>query len=65
LFLKIMLKGVYGDKTEDHHLIQAFRAFGVDSATLYQHVMGRLSQQLARISVYAKPEELLQIIGGK
>jgi hypothetical protein len=61
--LKVMMKAVYGDKTEDHHLIQAFRAFGVESEILYRHITVRLSQQLARISVYVEPEELLQIIG--
>lgn len=61
--LKVMMKAAYGDKTEDHHLIQAFRAFGVGSETLYRHIIERLCQQLARISVYVKPEMLLQIIG--
>ncbi len=63
--LKVILKSVYGDKTDDHHLIQAFRAFGVDSEMLYQHVTNRLSQQLARISMYVEPERLLEIIGRK
>ncbi|MBC6492045.1 hypothetical protein BC349_13360 [Flavihumibacter stibioxidans] len=63
--LKVMMKAVYGDKTEDHHLIQAFRAFGVESDALYGHVVGRLSQQLARIGLYIEPEELLAIIGRK
>jgi hypothetical protein len=61
--LKVLLKSVYGDKDEDHHLIQAFRAFGVESALLYKHITNRLSVQLARISVYVEPEELLEIIG--
>ncbi|MEP6948360.1 MAG: ferritin-like domain-containing protein [Ginsengibacter sp.] len=61
--LKRMMKSVYGDKTEDHHLIQAFRAFGVESEILYQHVFYRLSQQLARISLYIEPEKLLGYIG--
>jgi hypothetical protein len=61
--LKRMMKAVYGDKTEDHHLIQAFRAFGVESQILYQHIFNRLSQQLARISVYTEPEKLLGFIG--
>jgi DNA-binding protein Fis len=63
--LKLLMKSVYGDKTEDHHLIQAFRAFGVESDTLYQHIMGRLSQQLARVSMYVEPERLLEAIGRK
>jgi hypothetical protein len=63
--LKVLLKSVYGDKTDDHHLIQAFRAFGIDSEILYQHVVRRLSQELARISMYIEPERLLQIIGRK
>jgi hypothetical protein len=65
LALKVMMKSVYGDKTEDHHLIQAFRAFGVESEILYQHIFHRLSQQLARISLYVEPERLLEFIGRK
>lgn len=65
LALKILLKSVYGDKTEDHHLIQAFRAFGVESEILYQHVVDRLSQQLARISMYVSPEKLMEFLGRK
>jgi len=61
--LKVLMKSVYGDKKEDHHLIQAFRAFGVESEFLYRHITTRLSQQLARVSVYVEPEELLEIIG--
>ena len=61
--LKVLLKSVYGDKNEDHHLIQAFRSFGVESEALYRHITNRLSQQLARISVYVEPERLLEIIG--
>lgn len=61
--LKMILKSVYSDKTEDHQLIQAFRAFGVDSQFLYQHILSRLSQQLSRISLYVEPEILLAIIG--
>jgi len=63
--LKVIMKSVYGDKTDDHHLIQAFRAFGVKSELLYQHVTGRLSQQLARVGMYVEPEKLLAIIGRK
>jgi len=61
--LKVLLKSVYGDKNEDHHLIQAFRAFGVESELLYRHITSRLSQQLARVSMYVEPERLLEIIG--
>ncbi|MBC6366472.1 hypothetical protein [Algoriphagus sp. AK58] len=60
--LKVILKSVYGDKSEDHHLIQAFRAFGVEYQTLYRHIIGRLSEQLARIGLFVKPEELLEIL---
>ena len=63
--LKVMMKSVYGDKTDDHHLIQAFLAFGVPSEKLYLHIVSRLSQQLARISLYISPDELLEIIGRK
>ena len=63
--LKVLLKSVYGDKTDDHHLIQAFRAFGIESEILYQHVVLRLSQELSRISMYIEPERLLEIIGRK
>ena len=60
--LKVILKSVYGDKNDDHHLIQAFRAFGVESQTLYRHIVVRLSEQLARIGLFVKPEELLEIL---
>ena len=65
LALKVIIKSIYGDKTDDHHLIQAFRAFGIESELLYQHVTCRLSEQLARISVYVEPERLLEIMGRK
>ena len=61
--LKVFLKSVYGDKNEDHHLIQAFRSFGIESEELYKHITNRLSMQLARVSVYVEPEKLLEIIG--
>lgn len=60
--LKVILKSVYGDKNDDHHLIQAFKAFGVESQTLYKHIVARLSEQLARIGLFVKPEELLEIL---
>lgn len=63
LALKKIMKSVYGDKTDDHHLIQAFRSFGVESDVLYNHIMGRLSSQLARISMYVEKETLLKLIG--
>ena len=63
--LKRIMKSVYGDKDEDHHLIQAFRAFGVESETLYKHIVGHLSTKLARIGMYIEPETLLNIILGK
>jgi hypothetical protein len=61
--LKFLLKSVYGDRNEDHHLIQAFRAFGVESGFLYKHIAERMSVQLARVSVYVEPQRLLDIIG--
>jgi hypothetical protein len=63
--LKVIMKSVYGDKTEDNPLIQAFRSFGVESNTLYNHIAGRLSQQLVRINMYIEPEKLLELIGNK
>lgn len=57
--LRVMMKAAYGDKTEDHSLLQACRAFGVESARPYQHIAARLSQQLARIGMYVQPQELL------
>lgn len=61
--LNVIMKSVYGDKDDDHHLIQAFRAFGVESELLYKHIVTRLCQQLARISMYVEPERLLKIMG--
>jgi hypothetical protein len=63
--LKVIMKAVYGDKSEDHHLIQAFKAFGVEAAILYRHIIDRLCQQLARVGIYEDPEYLLEIILGK
>ncbi len=63
--LNVLMKSVYGDKSDDHHLIQAFRAFGVESETLYRHISTRLSHQLTRISLYVEPQRLLEIIGRK
>jgi hypothetical protein len=61
--LKVMMKSVYGNKSEDHRLIQAFRAFGVESEILYKHIVDRLSQQLARISMFVEPARILKMIG--
>jgi hypothetical protein len=62
LVLKLFLKAVYGDKTEDHRLIQAFRSFGVESSALYGHITNRLSQQLARIGLYIEPDTILEYL---
>jgi hypothetical protein len=63
--LKVIMKSVYGDKSEDHHLIQAFRVFGVEANVLYNHIACRLSEQLARISMYVEPEKILVYMGRK
>tara|TARA_B110000046_G_scaffold185627_1_gene228163 strand:+ start:2021 stop:3475 length:1455 start_codon:yes stop_codon:yes gene_type:complete len=63
--LKKIMKSVYGDKNDDHHLIQAFVAFGVESDVLYNHIVNLLSQQLSRISVYVEPEKILGYIDRK
>lgn len=65
IVLKKMMTSVYGDKSEDHPLIQAFRVFGVDASVLYQHIADRLSGQLARISMYVEPEKILEYMGRK
>jgi len=57
-----MMTSAYGDKNEDHGLLQACRAFGVESDRLYQHVAGRLSAQLARIGMDVPPERLLDLM---
>jgi len=62
--LKKIMKSIYGDKDENHHLIQAFRAFGVGSDVLYKHIFDHLSSKLARIGMYVKMEDLLQIHTG-
>ncbi len=59
LALKVLMQSAYGDKTEDHHLIQAYRAFGLDSSGPYHFIAGRLSEQLARVGMYTSPAELL------
>ena len=63
LALKRIMKSVYGDKTDDHHLIQAFRAFGVESDILYHYIVDRLCTQLARINMHVEPQMLLALIG--
>jgi len=60
--LQAMMTSAYGDKNEDHGLLQACRAFGVESDRLYQHVAGRLSAQLARIGMDVPPERLLDLM---
>lgn len=61
--LKIIIKSVYGDKSNDHPLIQAFRVFGVGSDILYRHIAVRLSEQLARISMYVEADKILEYMG--
>lgn len=60
--LRALLKSAYGDKTQDHHLIQACRAFGFESGTLYRFVANRLSQQLATIGMYVPWEHFLEFL---
>jgi hypothetical protein len=59
---KAVLKSAYGDKTEDHQLLQACRAFGLQSQRLYQFVAGRLSEHLTRIGLYVPPERFLEFM---
>lgn len=61
--LQLIMKAAYGNKTEDHHLIQAFRAFGIASDKFYHQIAYRLSQQLTRVGVYVEPDKFLRIIG--
>ena len=63
LALKTLLKSLYGDKDENHPLVQAFMAFGVEPEHMYRHVIGRLSHQLTRIGMYIAPEKLFEIVG--
>jgi len=60
--LKMLLKAAYGDKTEDNHLIQACRAFGVDSQRLYGFVASHLSEQLTKIGMYVPVPDLLEFL---
>lgn len=59
---KAVLKSAYGDKSEDHPLLQACRAFGFESGRLYQFIAGRLSQHLTRIGLYLPPERFLEFL---
>jgi hypothetical protein len=58
----MVLTAAYGDKSEDHYLIQACRAFGLPSSTMYRHVLGRLSRELARVGVYVPPEQFFRML---
>ncbi len=57
--LRVMMKAAYGDKNEDHSLLQACRAFGLEASRPYQHVAAGLSAQLQRIGMYVPPADLL------
>jgi len=60
--LRELLRAAYGDKTEDHHLIQACRAFGLESDTLYRFVIGRLCKQLETVGVCVSWDSLLEFL---
>jgi hypothetical protein len=60
--LRMVLQAAYGDKSEDHYLLQACRAFGVSAQTLYAHVLGRLSRELATIGMYVPPERFFALL---
>jgi len=60
--LRELLRAAYGDKTEDHHLIQACRAFGLESDTLYRFVISRLCEQLDRVGVHASWDSLREFL---
>jgi hypothetical protein len=60
--LRELLRAAYGDKTEDHQLIQACRAFGLESDTLYRFVAGRLSKQLETVGLCMPWDSLLQFL---
>ncbi len=59
---KAVLKSAYGDKSEDHPLLQACRAFGLESQQLYQFIAGRLSEHLTRIGLYLPPARFLEFM---
>jgi hypothetical protein len=60
--LRELLRAAYGDKTEDHHLIQACRAFGLESQALYRFVAGRLSAQLETVGMHVTWDSLLEFL---
>lgn len=60
--LRELLRAAYGDKTEDHQLIQACRAFGLESDTLYRFVAGRLSKQLETVGMCVSWDSLLAFL---
>jgi hypothetical protein len=60
---KAVLKSAYGDKTEDHQLLQACRAFGLESQQLYRFIAARLSQHLTKIGLFVPAELFLEFIG--
>jgi hypothetical protein len=60
--LRELLRAAYGDKTEDHHLIQACRAFGLESDALYRFVAGNLSKQLETIGMHVPWDSLLEFL---
>jgi hypothetical protein len=57
--LKVLMQSAYGDKNEDHTLLQACRAFGIEGERIYQYVAARLSEQLTRVGMYVSPAALL------
>jgi nucleoside-diphosphate-sugar epimerase len=60
--LRTMMKAAYGDKNEDHSLLRACRAFGIEPERPYQHVASCLSAQLARVGVFVGPAALLELM---
>jgi hypothetical protein len=60
--LRELLRAAYGDKTEDHQLIQACRAFGLESDTLYRFVAGSLSKQLETVGMCVSWDSLLEFL---
>jgi hypothetical protein len=60
--LRELLRAAYGDKTEDHQLIQACRAFGLESDALYRFVATRLSQQLETVGMCVAWDSLLEFL---
>ena len=60
--LRELLRAAYGDKTEDHRLIQACRAFGLESDLLYRFVAGRLSKQLETVGMCVPWDNLLEFL---